>query len=481
MSPAQRLAYEASDVNGFVIVRAPDPSRNSNYAIVTNFKGGIVKTQTLPGMKSPEDVKNWIDKNLETADFEGVEVKHLTLPVVGKAGEAKALYWVGQKSYISADEAQSQIALVKSVAEYQGGNFEEMVSQAKRYIPEPEKPPPVEIKSRAQFEKEEDIALRWADQFDIGEKLYGPFQGVPAGEPVLWQSFGETSFRTTNLEKKSYSNQVAFWTNRVVFKGIRAPINTIDPYIELTPTIETAGPDYKSYMLLFGGLEWRPFQRNAWLYNYRPYGGIPLLLWVQNYRLYVQYGNRFNLKGEIPGSANHDLIWGVSIFYEFGTDLPTVAEEESVVFSDYLRKYVWGEYFGNYRVEMTNFSALENKYNGVILNSSITLGLKMPGIPLPENPINNELVLMPYLRFEHVNSADFSFFYQNRYFVAAGMRWMPFRNFRYKENEWLSKVKIFGEYVGVGETQFAKQDGKIPPGSVRADLRFGVNISSRRF
>ena len=60
------------------------------------------------------------------------------------------------------------------------------------------------------------------------------------------------------------------------------------------------------------------------------------------------------------------------------------------------------------------------------------------------------------------------------------MRWMPFRNYRYKENEWLSKVKIFGEFVGIGDPGYMKQD-EDPADIIDYDLRFGVNISSNRF
>ncbi len=87
---------------------------------------------------------------------------------------------------------------------------------------------------------------------------------------------------------------------------------------------------------------------------------------------------------------------------------------------------------------------------------------------------------MPYMKFEHVNNTQFSFPYQNRYFVSAGVRVMPFRNYRWKESEWLSKTKVFAEFVGVGKTQIVKhEDGAEEP--FRTDFRVGVNISSRRF
>jgi hypothetical protein len=141
---------------------------------------------------------------------------------------------------------------------------------------------------------------------------------------------------------------------------------------------------------------------------------------------------------------------------------------------------VWGEYYGDYHWETTNYSS-ENKFNAFIANSSIMLGFRLPGIPLPQNPINDQFVVMPYMRFEHVNNSDFSFPYQNQFFVAAGARWMPFRTYAFKENEWLAKTKIFIEWVGVGGVYNVKQGDNDSTGPIQHDLRVGLNFSSRRY
>jgi hypothetical protein len=272
---------------------------------------------------------------------------------------------------------------------------------------------------------------------------------------------------------------VGFWTNRLVFKGIRAPLNTIDPYVEATPTMEAVSTPFKSNLKLFAGFEWRPFQRNPWLENFRPFGDIPILRFIRNYRFYVQYGDRKNLKNEIEGSRDYNLQYGVQIFYEWGVEVPPLWETKPTKFWEYLEQYVWGEYFGNYSFQTTDFGP-EDDYDAWLFNSNVMLGIKWPVIPLPQNPINDQLVLMPYMRFEHVNSASFSFPFQNQYYVAAGLRIMPFRTWRFKENEWLAKTKFFAEWVGVGLVQHAKQDGEAP-NVVRYDLRFGINFSYRRF
>ena len=476
LRPEQQVKYQTSEINGFILVETPEREAQSRYSIVTDFGGSVLKMQQLAGIKSLEEAKTWIEEHLEVADFEGVEVRKLTVPLPGS--KTTTLYWVGHKAFSTSDEAVSQIALLQSVVESQGGNFQQMTAEAQAYIPPPEEEQPLPV-TPAQQEREEKLILRYLDQLDVGNELFGPFQGIAMGEPILWQSFGETSWRMTNLDKKNFSDQVGFWTNRIVFKGIRAPLNTIDLFIEMTGALESHGADFASHLDFSAGGEWRPFARNPALFNYRPYS-IPILIWLQNNRFYVQYFDRKNLKDEIEGSKDYDFTAGVQLFYEFGVDVPPAAEGPPTTVPDWLRRYVWGEIFYNHRYEWTNFSSEEN-FNAFIFNSNIIIGFHMPGIPLPSNPINDELAIMPYVRFEHVNNSELSAHFQNRFFVAAGARWMPFRNYRYKENEWLSKTKIFAEYVGVGSvhnTKFAGDDSTPP---IDYDVRFGISMSERRF
>ena len=472
MSPDLRLRYPTSELKGFVFVETPERETKTNYSIVTHFGGSAIRTQALPGLKDLQEARKWIEDHLKTSEFEGAEIRELPLPT--RDGKTKNRYWVGQQSFSTPEDARAHIALVKSVAEIQGGDFTTMVKEAESALRSPEEELPMEI-TPAQFEREEKVFLKLLDQLDIGNEAYGPFMGETVGEPVLWQSFGETSWRMTNLDKRNFSDQVGFWTNRLVIKGIRFPFNTVDPFVEMTGALESNGTDGASHLDLSAGLEWRPFARNPTVYNYRPWT-LPLLEFIRNYRVYIQYFDRKNLKDEITGIKDYDFRAGVQIFYEWGIDLPGADEEAPSSAVDYLRRYVWGEYFGDYHWEKTDFT-LEDDFNAFIANSSVILGFRFPGIPLPPNYVNEELVIMPYFRFEHVNNSSFSFRYQNQYFVSVGARWMPFRNYRFKDNEWLFKTKVFAEFVGVGLVQNPKQDDDTPD----YDLRFGVSFSHRRF
>ncbi len=476
-SPSKKSESIATDVQGFTVVHTPSRKMDAEYAVVTDFGGEVIKTRYLKGLKTIDDVNDYVQENLETAEDGNVEIRKMTLP--GEGGQT--LFWVGDKAFSSLDEAKQWIAKVRQQAASIGGNFDEMVNEAQT---------PVEIENEyvTQFDqqyipnqkKEEDMILKWADQMDMGEELWGPFHGDPAGEPILWQSFGETSWRKTNLEDNKFNSQVAYWTNRVVFRGIRFPLNTLDPYLETTTVMESVSEDFKSYADFFVGVEWRPLARNHWLENYRPMGDISILKWVRNYRFYFQYGDRKNIKDEVA-IKDWDYQYGVQMFYEFGVELPELSKPAPENFPEYLQEYVWGEYFAKYRYERTSFST-DKDSRSIILENSLLLGIKMPGIPLPENPVNNEIVLMPYIHLNQTWNDNHSFSFQNYYYVGAGVRWMPFRTWRHKESEWLSKIKVFGEWIAIGKTQYVKTDSSENADNlVRNDLRFGVSFASRRY
>ncbi|MBI4115789.1 MAG: hypothetical protein HY447_04340 [Candidatus Omnitrophica bacterium] len=474
LSPSQKIRHNTYQADDFLLVQQASPDWNSDVAIVSGFGSKVLRTKVLKDTHSVDEAKEWIRSKKKELPFEGVSVVEVPIPL--SDGKVQPFYWVGNKGFGSMDEAQAEIVMAKSLIEAQGGDFQRAVQLAQEFV-EPEAPPSIEIKTRAQFQKEEEIALKWADQLDIGEDLYGPFQGVAAGEKILYQSFGETTWRSTNLDERRFNSQVGFWSNRIVFKGIRFPINTIDPFVEVTAALESTGNDGGSQLDTSVGFEWRPLEKNAWLDNFRPWG-IPLLVWAKNYRFFVQYFDRRNLKDEIANIRDFDFRAGISIFYEWGIDLPSVGQKPGRSFIDLLTYYAWGEYFGEYGWRDTNFTA-EEDFDAFLLDTSLILGLKTPGIPLPSNPINDELVLMPYLRLALTQNTRLSNPSDNKYFIAVGLRWMPFRAYRFQNNEWLFKTKLFVEYLGIGKVQNLKQDDSRPLPD--EDWRIGVAFSLRRF
>ena len=478
LSASEKIRHNTTPASGFLLIEKPNTEWNSKVTIVSGFAPGgrALRTQALKDIQSLEEAREWLKNKKKEISFEDVPVVELSIPLPD--GGVVQRYWVGNKSFSSFDEASAEIAMVQSLIQMQGGDFNQALAIAQQYQePETEALPSAPVKTKAQFEKEEELMLRWVDQMNIGESLYGPLEGVPVGEQILYQSFGETSWRSTNLAENSYRSQVGFWTNRLVFKGIRFPFSTLDPYVEVTVAGEATGNDGGNQLDAVAGLEWRPLARVAWLENFQP-GGIALLKFIKNYRFSVAYYNRRNLKDEIANIRDFDLRFGLDIFYEWGIDLPPLDQAKGTGFAGFLGEYTWGEYFGDYRWRDTNFTG-EEDFDAWIFDTSLTLGVKVPLVKLPPNPVNERLMLMPYLRLGLIYNTKLSNPSDNRYFVATGLRWMPFRDYRFANNEWLFKTKIFAEWLGIGKVQNFKQDDSTPMPD--EDWRIGIAWSLRRF
>ena len=475
LSPAQKIRSRAVQIDDFLIVERVVPEWSSNVSIVTGFAPQALRTQALKDVQTVDQVREWTKKEKKTLTFQGVPIQRL--PVSLPDGETKDFFWVGNRGFDSYDEAAAEIAMTETLVEMQGGSFQRALELAQEFV-EPEPPPAGEApKTAAQYQKEEEIALKWLDQLDVGESLWGPFHGVPAGEPILYQSFGETTWRSTNLAQRSYRSQVAYWTNRIVLKGIRFPLSTIDPYVEVTVAPEATGSEGGNQLDTVAGLEWRPLARNTFIDNFRPWG-LPLLEFVKNYRFVVEYYDRRNLKDEIANIDDFDFRFGIDIFYEWGIELNPVDREPRKGFVGWVENHVWGEYFGDYTWRDTNFTAEEN-FDAWILDTSLIVGLKFQLMKLPRNPVNERLEAMPYLRFGLIYNTQLANPADNRLFVAVGIRWMPFRDYRFANNEWLFKTKFFAEWLGIGKVQnFHVDDTRPHPDE---DWRIGVAWSLRRF
>ncbi len=481
-SPTLKLKYDVYEANGFLLVRDSKRGGNSELAIVTGFQDPILESRVLKNIRTVEDANKFLEKNTRKIIFERIPIREL--PLISKNGNPASRFWVGQRAFNSLEEAKAKIIEVKAAIETSGGDFDKALTLIAEFFPEEPAPTPQAVHAR--YQAEEDLALKVLDWLDVGETNYGPmtlvpghFLGAAPGESILWQSFGETSFRTSNLERGGFNGQVGFLSNRLVFRGLRfLGEPTIDPYVEVTGALETRGANYKDHLDLVAGLEYRPFSRVNFLENFN-FDGFYFLKFVRSLRFYVQYMDQKNLTDEITGSPDTDFRAGVDIYYEWGVDLPLPwVVPQRTQLSDWIHDFVWGEYFGNYRYEVTDFSAIDG-FNAMVYNSSLTLGIKWPSIPLPKNPINDQLTLMPYIRFEHVTDLRrLDLVYQNRLLIIPGIRWMPFRSYQFEHNEWLFKTKIFAEYVGIGGTihPFAGDDS-LP----NHDWRAGVAVSFKRY
>lgn len=482
--PSLKLKYDIYETAGFLLVRDAKRGGNSEFSIITNFDAPVIESRVLKNIRTVDNAKSFLEKNTRKIFFERIPIREI--PLVQKDGTVQPRYWVGQRAFSSLDQAKAKIIEVKTTVEKNGGNFDRSLELINEFFQEEPAPTPAQVS--ANYMAEEEMALQLLDWLDIGEpNNYGPLGlvpghilGVASGESLLWQAFGESTFRWTNLDRAGFNDQVGYFTNRVAFRGIRfIGEPTIDPFVEVTAALESQGANFAKHLDLVGGLEYRPLGRVAFFENFN-YEGLYFLKFVRNYRFYVQYMERKNITDEITGSADHDLHAGVDIFYEWGVDLdlPWVIPQRSGLL-DWIHDYIWGEYYGNYNWRRTNFTSIDG-YHAWVYNSSLILGIKWPSIPLPKNPINPEFLLMPYLRFEHITvprRLDLS--YDNRIYLAAGVRWMPFRSYQFEHNEWLFKTKLFAEYVGIGG---AHHPGGAHPSDVpNRDWRAGINVSFKRY
>jgi len=131
-----KLDNKITEIRGFPVLKAHSREQNAEYAIVTDFGGGVVKSRSLPGLMDPKAIDTYIKSNLQTAQFEGVEIRQL--PVPNAKGDPTTLYWVGDKAFATPQDATAAIVSTKMMVESTGGNFVEAVRAAPIYIPEPE-------------------------------------------------------------------------------------------------------------------------------------------------------------------------------------------------------------------------------------------------------------------------------------------------------------------------------------------------------
>lgn len=462
------------EVDGYAIVNQPNPRLNSSFALVTGFEDNVLTTYSLAHMQSVEEAGQYIQKNGVLYEESGMQIRELR---VGERNETPVqLYWVGHRAFKTIDDARAAVIQTKANVEALGGDFSTAIESIRKVWKVSAKESVEASKSRPELEEE--FLQNLADMTGMNTDFFGPLYGPPYGERILYQSVMEGTYRTTNFEERHFDAYTAFWSHRLVFKGIRfLGDTTIDPFVEVVPAAQTDGDDGDTHLELKAGLEWRPFVRNAYLSNYQPYG-VPLLDWLRNLNVFVDYRQRKNIKGRYDdGVKTYDMRAGVALFKEWGVEMPDIYEYHKTGRWFKPNDLFWGEYFMEMYWDKTNFTAGDNLNSFIDSTQAFKIGLKWPRFPLPENPINTDLVLMPYFVFEDARSSDHADFFRNRYYYGWGLRLMPFRDFRFMENEWLFKTKLFVEYLQ--DIHYTKNK---PPGPVpEKDIRLGLNVSLRRF
>lgn len=473
LSHLTKLDREVFEVEGFALVLHPVPEWNSSFSVVTGFKNDVVTTHVLKDVRSVDEARRYFLSHMKIHEVHAVTIRELYL--ARKQGAGIKLFWVGNRAFRALDDAEKSVLVVKKSIEDQGGSFEEAVERVREVSKEVRRPPKPFKPLRGELEEE--FAIKALDWLGFTHYVYGPLYGEPSGEKILYQSTFEGSYRSTNFDERHFDASTGFWSHRIVMRGIRfVGGTTMDPYLEAITSGQTEGRDFATNLELSAGLEWRPLIRNAMIQNYQPYG-LPVLDWLRNTRLFVAYFQRKNLKGKYDDDVKtHNLKGGMGLFKEWGVELPSLDEVSSG--NPYFKPgdLLWGELFLEYFFNKTNFSSTDD-FDGIQSTFAFKVGLKLPRVPLPDNPVNQEFLLMPYFIFEDVRNNEHAAFFQNRYFFGYGVRWMPFRDYRFAKNEWFFKTKIFLEYLHEVHHTKDKPVSEAPDN----DLRVGLTVSLKRF
>ncbi|MBI3266823.1 MAG: hypothetical protein HYZ67_07205 [Chlamydiae bacterium] len=469
-SPLQQKCGVES-YQGFLFLENLEEGWNSNYAIVSNFEGASIESQVLWGTENFNAVKTLIDQNLKTFLYQDVQIRELVIPV--KNSEKISLFWVGQKAYPTQEEAQK--AVDRALAE--GVSPKEMVEHEEEV---PEIAPQSAIPSETQSTSTEGLDQAKISQGQIPSAEATPYplhvdekikqvaipgtEVEPEQDRFYWQTFGEFTWRRTNLDAPNKDNPdyfndvVGFHSLRLIMRGMRfyegGP--TLDPYVEATFSMATNDTPFENKLVAVAGVEYRLLDNIAVLKQ------NPWLEWLTSLRLFGQYMDLSHLRQTDTAATTYDARAGMGLYKDWGWDKPFDQEEREPFYH-----YLWGELFMENAWKKTDFN--REDYNSMTWSDVAWFGLKFPWIgDIPP--------LMPYAKVEFTASQR-DFFFQNRVFFGYGLRYMPFHTSRFKGSEWLYNFKIFAEYDDI-ESYFKDEP---PDDRPDWDFRVGVKIDINRF
>ena len=119
----QKLDLKVSGVRGFPVIKTRSRPQNAEYSIVTDF-GAARSDRVSSGLKDIKAIDEYIKKNLQVANFEGVEIRKL--PSRSRAGNVRSFLGRGQ-GLPDGRQATAEVTRVKSRIESRGGNFAKSV------------------------------------------------------------------------------------------------------------------------------------------------------------------------------------------------------------------------------------------------------------------------------------------------------------------------------------------------------------------
>jgi len=233
-------------------------------------------------------------------------------------------------------------------------------------------------------------------------------KGVHIGKDFAFLTFGDWSYRQTNIFQEDYNYTGGWsyarlaWRNKVVPLGI---------YVLGVIVNSNSDKTWENNYVFGVGIEKYVFE------DIDSVSGFP-----KNIRYYFEYLRIGYTKEKIADWVpSYDIRFGIDVYKDYG------------IGSDKINRLFWAEIWGNLGWQKTNFY-IEN-YNSIVVGLNVKAGLRLPR--------NSPFALMPYGVADISWVGRHNFFWQNRGLFGIGLRIMPFAK---AQSELLNRLKIFAEY-----------------------------------
>jgi hypothetical protein len=260
-------------------------------------------------------------------------------------------------------------------------------------------------------------------------------KGLDIGENFAFLTFGDWSYRQTNIYRKNYDYTGGWSYARLVWRSKVVPLGI---YVSGVIANSNCDKTWENNYVVGVGVERYIFE------DEESVSGLP-----GNIRFYFEYLRiGYTKEKGVNWFPSYDLRVGFDIYKDYG------------IGRNKLNRLSWAEIWGNLGWQKTNFY-IEN-YNSIVVGLNVKAGFRLPK--------NTPFSLMPYGVADVSWVGRHDFYWQNRGLIGIGLRIMPFAK---AKSELLNRLKIFTEYFFTVEYFKDKPAGYIPG----YDFRVGVIYS----
>ena len=294
----------------------------------------------------------------------------------------------------------------------------------------------------------------------------GNLWGTALAVTLDFQSYGDSSYRTTNFDAVNQDRMVGWWENRMIFKYKQDIENNVlkhlapEPYLKVLLTLSDKNFFWENNLVFGVGVEVRFLDGIEALDK-------PHLDWMQRLRLYSEILWISYLNDQAgPEVDDSDFRVGLSFWEEW--NIPPNKLTKSVL---------WGETWFDLSYRTGNFSDTSKQtYFGGLMSR---LGLQMNNLfsdAEPELKDGLSLFVLPYVVLDTALTGN-DYYWENRINLGAGLRLMPVFSWADSQGADQHKnsiiIRCYVEYLNT----LGHWRGNPEPGVPDHDIRVGVNFS----